>query len=258
MNTSLRLLLLSTILWACIYALGVIRITEPLTKTMLLALSPVLTSINRVKIQVKNEFAVITEARTITNKYRALNEQNLQLRNEVAQLTLMQEENSKLREQLGAPELDKFKLVPAKIVSKENGLTVVYDKIDTVMPGAIVVYKNNFVGKVRTATNRTASIILLTDPAMQMPISILNNDKKAVKGIGFGQFGTGFTADRIEQNEQIQKGNVVTLDKAPGTPAGVVVGEVTEIRKIESELFQAAKVVPYIDLDSLDTVFIIQ
>ncbi len=245
-------------MWAGIYTLGTIHITDPITKGTLLAISPVMYSANRVKVEIKNEFAIITEARTLIRKYQAASEQNLQLRYELGQTTVIEQENAKLREQLGAPALDKFKLVPAKIVSKENGLTVVFDKTDTVMKDSVVVYKNNFIGKVNKVSDRSATITLITNPSVQMPVNIINNEKKSIKGRGVGQFGTGITVEQIEQNEQIQVGNLVVLDKSPGAPEGVIVGEVTEVEKIESELFQTAKISSFIQFDSLDTVFIIQ
>jgi len=258
MNGTLRTSLAITLFWAIIYTLGVIRITEPISKSTLFVIAPLMHATNRIRIQTKNEFAVFTEARTITSKNKALQEQNLVLRNEVAQLNQFQEENDKLRAQLGAPELDKFKLIPAKIISKDNGISVVYDKNESVIKGSVVVYKNNFIGRVINQTNRSASIALVTDPSTQMAVNIINNDKKIVKGISTGQFGTGITVDRIEQNENISKGNLVVLDKSPGAPAGIVVGEILEVDKIESDLFQRAKVSSFIEFDSLDTVFIIQ
>lgn len=258
MSVNIRLFIISIVMWGSVYLLGILHVTDPITRGTLLSISPVMHGINRLKIQIKNEFAVITEARTLTSKYRALNEQNLQLRNEVAQLPLLREENNKLREQIGAPVLDKFKLIPAKIVSKENGLSVVFDKTDTVTKGAVVVYKDNFIGKINNNSSRSATITLVTDPTIQMPVKIINNEKKLIKGISIGQFGTGISVERIEQNEQIQEGNIVVLDKSPGAPEGIVVGEVVEVQKTESELFQHAKVSSFIEFDALDTVFIIQ
>jgi rod shape-determining protein MreC len=258
MTSSLKTSLFATIFWAIVYILGTIQITEPITRSTSFAVAPLLYATNRIKVQIKNEIAIFTEARSITLKYKALQEQNLALRNEVAQLNQLTEENNKLREQLGAPELDKFKLVPAKIISKENTMTVVYDKNEEVTKGAVVVYKNNFIGRVIQATNRSASIALVTDPSIQMAVNIINNDKKIIKGISSGQFGTGITVDRIEQNENIAKGNLVVLDKSPGAPAGIVVGEVTDVVKIESDLFQRAKINSFVAFDALDMVFIIQ
>jgi cell shape-determining protein MreC len=258
MSNNIRLFTISTVIWGFIYALGLIHVTDPITRGTLLSVSPIMYAINRLKIEVRNEIAVVTEARILTNKYRALNEQNLQLRNEVALIPLLKEENSKLREQLGAPALDKFKLTPAKIVSKENGLSVVYDKNDSVVNGAIVVFRDNFVGKVIAHSNRAATIALVTDPTIQMPVKIINNEKQLIKGNSSGQFGTGITVERIEQSEKIEKGNIVVLDKSPGAPEGIVVGEITEVLKTESELFQRAKVSSFIEFDALDSIFIIQ
>jgi cell shape-determining protein MreC len=250
--------LIAVILSGIIYLLGILHITDPLSKGILYSISPMLSGVNTVQIEVNNEFSTVLEARTLANKYKALQEQNNELRGEVAQMTLIKEENQKLREQLGAPQVDQFKMAPAKVVSKDRELTIVYDSNAQIAKDATVVYKNNFVGKIVTANNRAARVVLATDPEMSIPVEILTSSKTVVKGILHGVFGTGMIVDRISQDAQLDKGDLVVIAKVPGLPAGVLVGELRESYKKESDLFQTAKVNSYIDFEKLDTVFIIQ
>ncbi len=247
---------------ACIsgllFIIGTLHITDPIAKGTMYVISPLLSSVNRIQIELRNEISTITQAHTLTNKYEAIREQNLTLRSQVAQIGVILDENKKLREQLGAPSLDKFKLVPAKVISREREVTVVYDNTKSVSKDAIVVYKNQFVGKVKTADTRSATLTLATDPQMQLPIQIVTENNTLYKGTIHGEFGTGMTAEMIEQAAKIEKGDLVVLAKSPGLPEGVVVGEVREVQKRDSELFQRAKVSSYIDFEKLDTVFIIQ
>ncbi|MDQ3099334.1 MAG: rod shape-determining protein MreC [bacterium] len=248
----------ATLISGLVYIISVLHITDPISKAVTYSISPLLSSINRIQIEIRNEISTITQANTLTNKYEALQEQNLVLRSQVAQIGAILDENKKLREQLGAPSLDKFKLVPAKVINRERELTVVYDTTNTVSKGAIVVYKNQFVGKVKSADTRSATLVLATDPQMELPIQIVNEENNLYKGTIKGDFGTGMTAEMIEQSAKIEKGDLVVLAKSPGLPEGVVVGEVREVKKRESELFQQAKVNSYLDFEKLDTVFIIQ
>jgi rod shape-determining protein MreC len=238
--------------------LGTIQVTDPINTPIRNTLAPVTYAINKIKVQANNEVITLVQARTIANKYKALNEQNLQLRHEVAQLKLLKEENARLREQMNAPGGETFKLIPAKVIAKDMGLTIVYDKTDKVQKGAVVIIKNNFIGLIEKATDRSATVTLVTDPKIQMPAIIINDANETIKGVAVGQFGTGIMVDRIEQNYKIQKGNVVTLDKTPRSPPGIIIGEIVEIQKIESELFQRAIVRPLINFDTFDTVFIMQ
>ncbi len=251
-------LVLCALISALVYISSTLRITEPIARATVYVISPLLASVNRIQIEIRNEISTITQAHTLTNKYKAINEQNLILRSQVAQIAIILDENKKLREQLGAPSLDKFKLVPAKVISKERELSVVYDANKNVAKDAIVVYKNQFVGKVKTADQRSATLILATDPQLSLPIQIVTEENHTYKGVIKGEFGTGMRAEMIEQSAKIEKGDLVVLAKAPGLPEGIVVGEIREVQKRDSELFQSAKVFSYLDYEKLDTVFIIQ
>jgi rod shape-determining protein MreC len=250
--------IIAIIIAGLIYLLGILHITDPVAKAILYAISPMLYGVNKLQIEINNEFSTVLEARVLSNKYKAVQEQNVELRAEVAQKALLLEENKKLREQIGSPQVDQFKMAPAKVVSKEREIIVVYDSKAQVAKDVSVVYKNNFVGKVKNATNRSARIVLATDPELSSPVEIITGQDTLVKGTLHGEFGTGIVVDRIEQDAKIEKGNLVVIAKAPGLPAGVVVGEVREIYKKESDLFQKVKVISYIDFERLDTVFIIQ
>lgn len=252
------ILIIATVTSAIVYSISLLHITDPITKATLYIISPLLGFVNRIQLEVRNEISTITQAHTLKNKYEALHEQNLVLRSQVAQLGVILEENKKLREQLGAPSLDKFKLIPAKVINRERELTVVYDATNSVSPGAIVVYRNQFVGRVSAADSHSATLILATDPQTELPIQIVTEENILYKGIIKGEFGTGMKAKMIEQAAKIEKGDLVVLAKSPGLPEGVVVGEIREVQKRESELFQEAKIVSELDFEKLDTVFIIQ
>ncbi len=251
-------LAIAALLSGLLYIVSTLHITDPISRAIVYTVSPLLYSVNRIQGEIRNEVSTIVQAHTLTNKYKALTEQNLILRSQVAQIGIILEENNKLREQLGAPSLDKFKLVPAKVISKERDITVVYDTTNTVVKDAIVVYKNQFVGRIKNADSRSATLFLATDPQMRLPIQILTQDKKIYKGMIRGEFGTGMTAEMIEQDARISQGDLVVLAKSPGLPEGVVVGEVRDVQKRESELFQTAKVNSFVEFEKLDTVFIIQ
>jgi rod shape-determining protein MreC len=241
-----------------IFAVGTLHITDPVGKAVLFTLSPILSTVNHIQIQIKNEVTIIQEAHLLASKFRASQEQNMSLRSELAQANLILEENKKLREQIGSPEVAQFKLIPAKVISKDREVTLIFDKNPNVTNGSVVVFKNNFVGIIKNAAERSASMILSSDPESRVAVEIITQDKNIVKGVVFGQFGTSIKADQIEQNSNIQKGDLVTLAKTDRLPQGVVVGEVSEIQKIESQLFQSATVTPFFEFEKIDTVFIIQ
>jgi rod shape-determining protein MreC len=255
---TIPVLIIATIVSGIFYALGTLGITDPIAKGILFSLAPVLQGLNKIQVEVNNEFSTLTEMRSIAKKYKATSEQNLELRAEVARLEKIADENNKLREQLGAPQLDKFKLTPAEVISKDRLLTVVYDQNNLVTKNSIAVFKNHFVGKIDEASNRSATILLATDPEMNIPVDIISQDGKVVKAVLIGEFGTGMNVTRIDQDAKIQKGDTVVVSKTPGLPEGVVVGEIREVKKRESELFQTAKVSSFIQFETLKTVFIIQ
>lgn len=256
---SIPILITAAVISAIFYGLGSLGITDPISKLTFLAVSPLLQGLNNAHVELNNELSTLTEVRTITKKYKAIVEQNLELRAEIARIEKLEDENKQLREQLGAPQLDRFKLVPANVIGKERLLTVVYDYNNSVSKDSVAVYKNHFVGKVQTANTRSATILLATDPEMKLPVDIITSDSnKVVKGLLIGEFGTGMTVTRIDQDAVVKVGDTVVVSKTPGLPQGVVVGEVREVKKRESDLFQAAIVNSFVQFETLKTIFIIQ
>lgn len=254
----IQLFAIMTVISGLFYAISTLHITDPIGKIVMFSLSPVLGTTNHLQIQIKNELTIVKEAHLLASKFRATQEQNMSLRSELAQSILINEENKKLREQIGAAEVSQFKLIPAKIVSRDREVTIVYDQNVPVAQGAVVVYKNNFVGTIKNSTFHSSSMILATDPDNKISVDIITKDKSIIKGLAYGQFGTSIKVDQIEQNAKIQKGDIVVLAKTATLPEGVIVGEISEVQKIESELFQKGQVTPFFEFDKIDTVFIIQ
>ncbi|MDQ3239176.1 MAG: rod shape-determining protein MreC [bacterium] len=251
-------LALSSVLSGIIFILSLIGINEPLSNGLLFILSPPLKSLNGLYVQVNNELSTLTQVRAVSKKYKAAIEQNLELRAQIARLKKIEDENSRLREQIGAPALEKFKLTPAQVINKERTLTVTFDRNTHIVKDSIAVYKNHFVGKVQSSTANSAIILLATDPQMSLPVDIIGHNGAIINAVLVGDFGTGMNLVRIDQSALVNSKDLVVVSKIPGLPEGLVVGEIREVSKRESDLFQSAQVNSFIQFESLKTIFIIQ
>lgn len=126
---------------------------------------------------------------------------------------------------------------------------------DGILRGMPVVTNQGLVGRVDAVIADAARVQLITDPVSAVNVRLQNAVTDAVL---VGSVTGDLTLDMISQNVTVQPGDVVlTSGLGGGYPAGLIVGQVLNVRKRDFELFQRATVQPAVDFARLKIVLVI-
>ncbi len=190
---------------------------------------------------------------------------------ENVRLRQLQYKNDQLRQQLGFtsahPELA---LVNARVIgldpsSLRQYLVVNRGAADGIRPGMGVVHPGGaLIGQVlRTEQNRS-EVLLITDIESAVNAQI---ERTRAGGIVEGQWQKGSLLQMryIEQGQtpdgqpRVQKGDwVVTSGLGGNLPDGLLVGQVESVEQSDTELEQKARVLPAVDVRSVETVLVVK
>lgn len=171
-----------------------------------------------------------------------------------SKIQILAEENAGLRAQLETPLPVFWDFIPAQVLGLDHYLIVDKGEVDKVKPGMTVLYKDMFVGKVKSVNKRTSLIEIPTDSELKIPAKTNKN----VKGLLRGAFGNQVLFTRILQKESVNNFDVVlTSGEEEGIPPNLVIGKVKEVLSTADEVYKEAIVVPILDYNQLTYVFIL-
>lgn len=205
----------------------------------------------------QNQFGFIFSARFAAKENKALQKQLGELISENASLRTQLIEAKAQVEQNTYLDPKTYKTVAARPIGLSRYLNIDKGTKDGIKLNQAVVFQNNFLGQIKNVGEKTASILLSTDPDSKIASFSINKEGKA-KGIIIGQFGSEILMDKILHGEKISAGDLVYSEGLEGfLPRGLVLGQVKEVLTRENEVFKQAKVKPIFDLRDLDVVFVI-
>lgn len=209
---------------------------------------------------------------------RALRAENQELQRQVDeliyQLALQREieiENEQLRQLLNlrdqtpeifGPEAD---LLVAEVIGRDptnllHYLTIDRGSQDRVEPGMPVITARGLVGQVDQVRPNSAIVKLLTDPSSN--VSALVQRSRAtgiVRGVQ-GPAGTDLVIGFLPQTEGIaQEGDLVLTSGLVGRyPRRLLIGEISEVRRRDVDMFQEATLRPAVDFSQLEMVIVVR
>ena len=184
-----------------------------------------------------------------------LQDQLRQLAVEQNQLATCLEENREIRRLLGAPLSPRWKFLPADVIAVSEQMKINKGEKEGVKKGMMVVSENILVGQVVSVGERTSLVQLPIDPKVKMSVVVKRPARPPAgvqaRGLLKGQSGGNLILERILQNEDIQKGDLIT------TSDNLLIGQIEEIISKPAELYQKAKVKPLVDYHNLRIVFVV-
>lgn len=125
---------------------------------------------------------------------------------------------------------------------------------DGLTEGMPVVTENGLVGRITQVSATAAQVMLITDPVSSVNSRLLNS---RAEGAVQGQAG-GLRMTFIELNADVIEGDTVITSGLGGNfPEGIIIGQVTSIRQLESELFQETEVRSLNTFERLENVLVI-
>jgi rod shape-determining protein MreC len=126
---------------------------------------------------------------------------------------------------------------------------------DGIRRGMPVVTNQGLVGRVDAVIGGASRVQLITDPSSLVSVFLQNSEADAIMN---GSVSGELTLDMLSQDVQVLTGDVVLTSGLGGEyPPDLLIGQVGNVRKRESDLFQEATVQPVVDFSRLEIVLVI-
>jgi len=192
-----------------------------------------------------------------------LNLENEQLRATNSLLRNLEGEVNRLNRALGFREQSAFKLLPARILSRESATWWNFCTIDRgtkygVATDMAVVTEDGVVGKVTTVAKDLAAVLLVSDESLRMSVSIEGTQEQGI--VSGTRASSTYVPDLrirfLSKTANLKPGmQVLTAGKGGVFPSGLVVGSIKDFsaRQLEG----VASVTPAVDLAAVQDVFVI-
>ena len=126
---------------------------------------------------------------------------------------------------------------------------------DGLRRGMPVVTQQGLVGRVAAVTADAARVQLITDPASTINVKLEPSGAQAVIR---GEVSGEISLAMIPQSAPVEIGDLILTSGLGGNyPTNILIGQVTGVRRRETDLFQSASVQPVVDFNQLAIVLII-
>jgi rod shape-determining protein MreC len=176
------------------------------------------------------------------------------------QLSVCLEENEHLKKLLGAPLPPQWQFIEAKVVGQSGEMRLNQGSQAGIQKGMMVVSESILVGRVVSLGVNDCLVQLPSDPNGKIPAVVKKPNSSGVqaRGLLLGQFGGGLLLDRVLQEEDIQKGDLVVTSGEEGWLPDLVIGQIEEVLPPTAAVYQKARVMPLVDYRSLRIVFVVK
>lgn len=234
----------------------------PLRNLVLQVTTPIQWAVSGVVTGIGETAGGIQDLGRLREENRRLSLEVDDLRARVVRLQEAEIENRSLREELGFKQAyPAYDLLPAEVVGRDPSNYLQYLQVDKgtadgVRVGAVAVAPQGLLGRVVAAGNNFCRILLVNDSSSS--VNVLLQSSRA-SGVASGQFGGTLLMKYIPQGEVVRLGDMVLTSGLGGNfPKGLVVGQVSQVRQKDIELFQEAVVESLIDFRRLEVVYLIR
>lgn len=184
-----------------------------------------------------------------------------QLAIEQNRLSSCEEENERLKKILNISRLAGRRLLEARVIGIVGGEM----KIDQgwragVKEKMTVIEDNILVGQVIGLDEFSAAVRLVTDDASKVPVVVKrpggSSGMVQARGLLLKENGR-LVLDRVLQNEDIQKGDLVVTSGEDNWLPEIVIGQIDRLMGTKADVYKRAEVVPLIDYRPLRVVFVV-
>ncbi len=198
---------------------------------------------------------------TLKRENERLSEENTDLRAENANLADQSRENDLLREELKLAPRDRFDIVSAEVIGRENassGGEVILNKgtssgIEKGM--AVISGSGVLVGRVVELTPFSSRVLLISDSGSAINVVVGPNE---ARGIVRGEYGLGLVLDMVLQAETFAAGDeAITSGLGGDLPRGLLIGSVVSTESSPDRLFRRGTIASPIRLDEVRFVSVI-
>jgi len=119
-----------------------------------------------------------------------------------------------------------------------------------------VVTQQGLVGRVDAVTATASRVQLISDPGSVINVRL---QRQNVEAQVMGSLTGEIFLDMVAQNVDLADGEILLTSGLGGTfPSDILVGQVVEVKKSETQLFQTASVQPVVEFTTLRAVLVIK
>ncbi len=232
---------------------------DPITEIFIQSPRPVEFAARAVARPVQGFFSTIFELRKIDSENTRLEQEVYSLQQQLVGYDQLRRENDALRKELGFVNTSPFALAPCTVLSENSfGVTDAFvlncGGSQGVAVGQAVISEGYVVGKIIYAGKNSSTALLATSSKFVADAEL---SKTGADAIVTGSFGSGLILDHLSQNDDIEKGWLVTTAGINSQiPKGLLLGQVGDVISSPNDLFKKATVVSPVDFNNLDFVFV--
>ena len=200
-----------------------------------------------------NLVSVAQENDNLKKRLRRIVEKNIQ-HNEI------ELSNQRLRNLLNFKETTTSKILAAEVISVDPSSwfkAVIIDKgsLDGVARGLPVVIRQGIAGQVVDVSSRYSKVMLIIDRNSSVDALV---QRTRARGIIKGEATGECLFKYVLRKDDVKVGDKIVASGLDGVfPKGLPVGDVKEVVRRNSGVFQEVRVIPYIDFEKLEEVLVI-
>ncbi len=209
---------------------------------------------------VRGFFAWASDLGVSRSQLETLRTQNDELRKRVADLEEARLENERLKGLVDFVQTSNTAAVGARVIGRptnswEGVITIDRGTADQVKPGMPVVGPAGLLGQTVDVTEHSARVRLITDP--NSGVAAMLQSERA-EGIVHGSIDGELSLDFVSTETTVRAGDVVITSGIGGVyPKGLIIGEVTDVKKTPSDLYQSIELSPPGRLAGLEEVLVL-
>lgn len=190
----------------------------------------------------------------------ALREQNKEMREQIAALEEARQENERLRELVGFIEARDLEVLGARVIGRpatlwEGLITIDRGTKEGVSAGMPVLSAQGLIGQIVEASAHSSRVRLITD--QRSGVAAVLQATRA-EGVVNGSLDGVLTMDFVSRETTVNVGDVVLTSGMGGVyPKGLLIGEVSDMRLNDADLFPHIQVRPSVELAGLEEVVVL-
>ncbi|HKB85320.1 MAG TPA: rod shape-determining protein MreC [Ignavibacteriaceae bacterium] len=167
--------------------------------------------------------------------------------------------NHELKNLLGFRDTIKYPLIPATVVSKlstksQGSVTINVGEKDSVKAGMPVINDKGIVGVITSVSHDYSIARTLENIDLKLTVK---DERSRIDGI-MKWNGKDLVIVDVPKTYDIEPGDrIVTSEISSIVPVPVPVGVVTGLSKVETGIFNEAKIKPFVDFGSVENVFVV-
>lgn len=207
---------------------------------------------------------------TFLGSFGEVHEQNNRLQQEIrglreqaSQSAALQKEVEALKTQLGTPISQAMDTTAAHVIGFSRKGDNMYLVLDVgaeqgVTVGDAVVLGQSLIGRITAISQHRATVLPVIATQSIVPVYLQDSDGKRVNGVVHGEFNSGLVLSQVVREQALERNEFVFSSGLDGSyPAGLLMGQVSQVISAKANVFQEALLVPMWDMATLDTVFVL-